>query len=188
MARCPFDSNTHVKREIKTAEGLTFWFADVPEGGITENTYLSAVTSERGSELHVLEHFHPKSTEYFTIEKGEARFKLDGKDYVVKEGENFVIPRGVVHSVSLPKDKYVVFKVRGDHDPVAERDFLIEMFRLVETKQDTLLKMYTCWYKSGNFVPKIEWCPKAFWSIIVWLLGGVLGSFFGLGKADLKED
>lgn len=67
------------------------------------------------------------------IVKGRAYFTLDGKEHVVQEGENFVIPRGVVHTVSSRKNDSTAFKVRGDRDPVAERDFLMEMFGLVET-------------------------------------------------------
>jgi len=51
-----------------------------------------------------------------------------------------------------------------------------------------LLKKYTCWYQNGNFVPKIDYIPKAFGRIIIWLLGGVLGTFLGLGKANLKKE
>lgn len=50
------------------------------------------------------------------------------------------------------------------------------------------MKKYTCWYQSGNFVPKFNFLPKIFGRILVWLLGGVLGTFLGLGKADLKRD
>jgi len=51
------------------------------------------------------------------------------------------------------------------------------------------LKKYTCWYKSGNFVPAgFSLFPKIFGQISVWLLGGVLGTLLGLGKADSKED
>jgi len=42
MAHSPFESNTQVKRKIEPADGLSLWFAEVPEGGVTENTYLSA--------------------------------------------------------------------------------------------------------------------------------------------------
>jgi len=155
---CPFDPDIHVKRKIEPAKGMSLWFADVPEGGITENTYLSAcassgrvfgpsgdfvnthfrlifrsVTSEEGSKFYVEPHFHPKSTEYFKILDGRAHFTLDGKEYIVERGDNFVIPRGVVHTVSSPESEHMKFKVRGGHDPVAERDFLIQMFALVET-------------------------------------------------------
>jgi len=50
------------------------------------------------------------------------------------------------------------------------------------------LKMYTCWYQNGNFVPAFGRLPKIVGRIIVWLLGGVLGTFLGLGKANLKKD
>ena len=159
----------------------------------------------------VEEHFHPKSTEYFTILAGEMRFTLNGVEHVVrKEDGIFVIPRGVVHTVRSPKGMHTEFKVRGDHDLVEERDFLIQMFTLVETvsgykfyfraiswadhlqrdlqNQFGLLKRYTCFYRSGNFVPKFSYLPKTFGSILVWLLGGVFGTFLGLGKADLKKD
>ena len=86
------------------------------------------------SEFLVEEHFHPKSTEYFTILAGEMHFTLNGVEHVVrKEDGVFVIPRGVVHTVRSPKGKHTEFKVRGDHDVVEERDFLIQMFTLVET-------------------------------------------------------
>jgi len=45
MTHCPFDADTHVKRKVEPGEGMSFWFADVPEGGVTENTYLSACVS-----------------------------------------------------------------------------------------------------------------------------------------------
>lgn len=48
--------------------------------------------------------------------------------------------------------------------------------------------MCTCWYQSGNFVPKFQYFPKIVGTILVWLLGGVLGTFLGLGKANLKKD
>lgn len=67
-----------------------------------------------------------------------------------------------------------------------------------------MLKMYTCWYQSGNFIPQVQWLPRRFprWLlefvegilgrvlgvVLVWLLGGVLGTFLGLGKANLKKD
>ena len=61
-------------------------------------------------------------------------FILDGIEHIVrKEDGVFVIPRGVVHSVRSPKGVRTEFKVRGDHDLVEERDFLIQMFTLVET-------------------------------------------------------
>ena len=41
MAQSLFERDTQVKHKIEPAEGLSFWFADVPEGGVTENTYLS---------------------------------------------------------------------------------------------------------------------------------------------------
>jgi len=40
MDNCPFDSKTPVKRKIEPYEGLFIWFGDVPEGGLTEDTYL----------------------------------------------------------------------------------------------------------------------------------------------------
>ena len=52
-----------------------------------------------------------------------------------------------------------------------------------------MLKKYTCWFKSGNYVPLIGWVfPKIVGRILVFFLGGVLGTFLGLGKANLKED
>ena len=45
MAHSPFESNTQVKRKIEPADGLSLWFAEVPEGGITENTYMFACVS-----------------------------------------------------------------------------------------------------------------------------------------------
>lgn len=42
MVNCPLGPDTHVKRKIELSEGLTFWFADVPEGGLTEDVFLSA--------------------------------------------------------------------------------------------------------------------------------------------------
>lgn len=89
--------------------------------------------SEETSNFGVPPHFHPKSTEYFTVLGGKAHFELDGKQYVVSEGDNFVIPRGVVHKIWSPEGEYSKFKVKGDQDPVAERDFLMQMFTLVET-------------------------------------------------------
>ena len=95
--------------------------------------FCSGISGEE-SELLVEDHFHPKSTEYFTILAGEIHFTLDGVGHVVrKEDGVFVIPRGVVHSVRSPKGIHTEFKVRGDHDLVEERDFLIKMFTLVET-------------------------------------------------------
>ena len=92
------------------------------------------MTSGEQSELLVEEHFHPKSTEYFEILAGEMHFTLDGVEHVVrKEDGIFVIPRGAVHAIRSPKGEYTEFKVRGDHDLVEERDFLIQMFTLVET-------------------------------------------------------
>lgn len=40
-----FERDTQVKHKIEPTEGLSFWFADVPEGGVTENTYLSGYVS-----------------------------------------------------------------------------------------------------------------------------------------------
>lgn len=40
MVDCPLGSDTHVKRKIEPSEGLTFWFADVPE-----DMFLSACVS-----------------------------------------------------------------------------------------------------------------------------------------------
>ena len=45
MAHSPFESNTQIKCKIEPADGLSFWFAEIPEGGVTENTYLSACVS-----------------------------------------------------------------------------------------------------------------------------------------------
>jgi hypothetical protein len=42
---CPLGPNTHVKRKVEPSEGLSLWFADVPEGGLTEDTYLSGCVS-----------------------------------------------------------------------------------------------------------------------------------------------
>ena len=39
MVNCPLE-NTPVKRKIEPYEGLSLWFGDVPEGGLTEDTYL----------------------------------------------------------------------------------------------------------------------------------------------------
>ena len=161
MADCPFDTNIHVKRKVEPAEGLSWWFADVPEGGVNEDTYLClcapphsplsdrqgcsinprinlgpafySAVSEETSNFQVQPHFHPKSTENFTILEGKVHFELDGKTCVVEKGENFVIPRGVVHKVWSPEGERVKFKVRGDQDIVEERDFLMKMFTLVET-------------------------------------------------------
>lgn len=41
MDDCPFDANT----KIEPVEGTCWWFADVPEAGITEDTYLSGYVS-----------------------------------------------------------------------------------------------------------------------------------------------
>ena len=155
MTDFPFESNIHVKRKIEPAEGFSLWFADVPEGGLAADTYLcwcvfpdiwpfwdphahsrfvccSGASDER-SDFYVEPHYHPKSDEHFTILEGEVRFEIDGKERIVKEGDDCVIPRGAVHSIASPKGKNVKFKVKGDHDPVAERDFLIQMFTLVES-------------------------------------------------------
>ena len=159
----PFERDAlHVKRKIEPTEGLSFWFADVPEGGVTENTYLSAcvssnfshqgvsltgcsdtpiptsvslrsVISEDESTFSVEEHFHPKSTEHFTVLDGQVHLTLDGVEHVVRQGEHFAIPCGVVHKVYSPRGEHVRLQVRGDYDPVAERDFLVQMFTLVET-------------------------------------------------------
>ena len=51
-----------------------------------------------------------------------------------------------------------------------------------------LLKKYTCFYQGGNFVPKIKYLPKVFGRILVWLVGGILGTFLGLGEVNLKKD
>lgn len=45
MTDCPFGPNAHVKRKIEPAEGVTLWFGDVPEGGVTDDTYLFACVS-----------------------------------------------------------------------------------------------------------------------------------------------
>lgn len=40
MVDCPFDSELQVKRKVET-KGLSWWFADVPEGGdVGDTTYL----------------------------------------------------------------------------------------------------------------------------------------------------
>ena len=100
---------------------------------LTPNLLFHSGVSEEGTDFNVEPHFHPMSSEYFTILGGKAHFELDGKEYVVSEGENFVIPRGVVHRVWSPEGESMKFKVKGDHDIVAERDFLMHMFTLVET-------------------------------------------------------
>lgn len=51
----------------------------------------------------------------------------------MKEGDNFVIPRGVVHSVSFPEKTHTKFKLRGDQNLIAERDFLMQMLTLIKT-------------------------------------------------------
>jgi mannose-6-phosphate isomerase-like protein (cupin superfamily) len=139
---------------------MCWWFAEVPEGGIADDTYLSGCvsfgsaflavnvflkslylllpffpsgTSEGGSYFHVKPHFHPKSDEHLMVSKGELHCEVDGKKYVVKEGDRFDIPRGIVHSVSFPAKTHTEFKVKGDHDPVAERDFLMQMMTLIQT-------------------------------------------------------
>jgi uncharacterized protein YjlB len=90
--------------------------------------------SEEGSDFKVEAHFHPNSAEHFVIMGGQAHFTIDGGDeQIIEEGGHFFIPRGVIHTVSSPKGEYMAFKVRGDHDPVAERDFLMQMFTLIET-------------------------------------------------------
>ena len=89
--------------------------------------------SGKGSRFNVEPHFHPNSTEYFVITKGQAHFTLDGKPHTVEEGGHFVIPRGAVHTVSSPENEFMEFKARGDLDLVAERDFLMQMFALIET-------------------------------------------------------
>ena len=89
--------------------------------------------SENETEFLVEEHFHPESAEHFTVLDGKVHLTLDGEEHIIQQGEHFVVPRGVVHKVLSPKGEHTKFKVRGDHDPVAERDFLIQMFTLVET-------------------------------------------------------
>ena len=101
------------------------------------------MVSGEESEFLVEEHFHPKSAEHFKI-KGKMYFTLDGQEYIAEDGE-FFIPRGVVHSVRSPKGEYGEFKVRGDHDIVEERDFLMQMFTLVETVSRHKL----CWSLDG---------------------------------------
>ena len=96
-------------------------------------SFFRSAILEEASGFSIEPHFHPKSTEYFTITGGKMHFKVDGKEYIVQSGDNFVIPRGAVHEVFSPKGEHAEFKIRGDHDPVEERDFLIQMFTLVET-------------------------------------------------------
>lgn len=101
---------------------------------LTPTLVCRSVISGEESEFAVEEHFHPRSTEYFTILKGTVYFTLDGEERIVREGErDFIIPRGVVHTIRSPRGQHAEFKVRGDHDPVGERDFLMRMFTLVET-------------------------------------------------------
>ena len=96
-------------------------------------TFFCSGASEKGSRFNVEPHFHPNSAEHFVITKGQAHFTLDGKPYTVEEGGHFVIPRGVVHTVSSPENEVMEFKARGDLDLVAERDYLMQMFALIET-------------------------------------------------------
>ena len=71
---------------------------------------------------------------------------------------------------------------------VAGSSMRADDFRRDLQNQFGLLKRYTCFYQSGNFIPKFSYLPKTFGNILVWLLGGVFGTFLGLGKADLKKN
>lgn len=65
---------------------------------------------------------------------GKAHFTVDGgPDKVIEEGGHFTIPRGALHTVHSPSNEFMAFKVKGDYDPVAERDYLMQMFTLIET-------------------------------------------------------
>ena len=93
---------------------------------LTSASLFCSGVSEKGSEFKVEARFHPNSTEHFEITGGQAHFELDGGDDEIVEMEgHFIIPRGVVHIVTSRKDEDTAYKVRGDHDPVAERDFLM---------------------------------------------------------------
>jgi len=43
------------------------------------------------------EHFHPHQDEWFYVLEGEVRFRVAGKEVVVKAGESVLGPRGVPH-------------------------------------------------------------------------------------------
>ena len=90
--------------------------------------------SERGSEFKVEEHFHPNSAEHFVITDGIAHFTVNGgSDEAIGKDGHFTILRGALHTVHLPPNEFMAFKVKGDHDPIAERDYLMQIFTLIET-------------------------------------------------------
>lgn len=68
------------------------------------------------------------------ITGGVAYFTVNGgSDKAIGENGHFTIPRGAVHTVRSPSNEFMAFKVKGDRDPVAERDYLTQMFTLIET-------------------------------------------------------
>jgi quercetin dioxygenase-like cupin family protein len=44
--------------------------------------------SDERSDFSVGPHHHPKSAEHFTVLEGEVRFEIDGKERIVKEGDD----------------------------------------------------------------------------------------------------
>ncbi len=48
----------------------------------------------------VPEHLHQEANEHFKVLEGEVTFKLGGKTIVAKAGDEVVIPRQILHSVS----------------------------------------------------------------------------------------
>ncbi len=106
----------NVKNYAKTNGWICGHF--IPEGSIQKNSQLEVKYEvlKPGSN-YFSPHYHPQSTEVCLIIKGKVKWLLDGKDYLLKEGDFIFLQNNVTESLVEVYETTTLISVRTPSVP-----------------------------------------------------------------------
>jgi len=169
-----------------TNNGNHVWFSEEPAQEVRDASpdpiHLVSVMSPVDTEFVVPAHFHPLSVEFMHCVSGVLHATLDGREVTLRpEDGELRIEKGVVHSLVSPKGEHAEFQERTDQGHVKKRDFLRNLFRISDSEGfATSIRVMTLFYEDGDSFPAPG--SKLAGKIMVWIVGGFIGSYLGLGK------
>ena len=97
---------------IKNYSGKRDWLCGhfFEEGDLSKTEALEVKVSTMKKGDFDKEHFHPQGTEIVVILKGELRYRLEGKEYIVSDGDFVILRNQVKEEVveALKETTYIV--------------------------------------------------------------------------------
>jgi quercetin dioxygenase-like cupin family protein len=108
-----------------------------------ENSFVMKWTVEAGGK--VPPHIHYHMDEHFTITKGEITFQVKGEKITKKNGEEFFVPKGTIHSVTNAIKGHSEMTVK--YSPCADTHRMFQILTtLDEEKPGSMMNMMKYFY------------------------------------------